>query len=270
MKKLVMSLVIGASLAIVPSAFALKAMTADNMKDTTGQAGVSIAADDIIIYSSAGTTTYTDNKTAIEHGLTVGYGDASIVIDEKFGTLTTIRAIFDDTTRNNFLKTNYYNILVSAEMNNVAKMIDGTTNTKFTTAYHAALTTGTSYGLVGRPITIDVSDELQILSAAYRFKLYGAANSTRTFSGTEDAAKGLASKLITGVDTSTGIGTGVVGVRIGLPTVEIAKGTQTKTYSAIATGGVSSSLNNGRDYIQITKSGGYTAILGGVVEIAPH
>ena len=292
MKKLVMSLVLGASLAIVPSAFALKAMTADNMKDTTGQAGVSIAADDIIIYSSAGTTTYTDNKTSIETAYSIGYGDASIQIKEGTptnpGTLTTIRAIFDNTTRSGYLKTNYYDILVGAGINNIDKEVNGLSNTKYTLAYNKALTgitmeaddtidpanaaqLVTATGLVGRPITIDVSDELPILSAAYRFKLHGSATDTSSFDGGgSGTALGLASALATGVYDTAGIGTGVVGVRIGLPTVEIAKTGQTKTYSAHATNGISASLNSGRDYIQVTKTDSYTAILGGVIEIAPH
>ncbi len=61
MKKLVVSLILGASLAIAPSAFALKAMSADNMKDTTGQAGVSISVSNVAILSSANTTSYIDS-----------------------------------------------------------------------------------------------------------------------------------------------------------------------------------------------------------------
>lgn len=60
MKKLVLSLVLGASLAVAPSVFALSSMTADNMKAATGQAGVSIAVDNVVIESFTGATSYID------------------------------------------------------------------------------------------------------------------------------------------------------------------------------------------------------------------
>jgi hypothetical protein len=69
MKKLVLSLILGASLAIAPSAFALKAMSADNMKDTTGQGGVRISLADVGIHSTGGDTTYTfgnDGNTVLK------------------------------------------------------------------------------------------------------------------------------------------------------------------------------------------------------------
>jgi hypothetical protein len=61
MKKLVLSLVLGASLAVAPSVFALSSMTADNMKSATGQAGVSIAIDNVVIESFTGSTSYIDD-----------------------------------------------------------------------------------------------------------------------------------------------------------------------------------------------------------------
>jgi len=241
MKKLVMSLVLGASLAIVPSAFALKAMTADNMKDTTGQAGVSIAADDIIIYSSAGTTTYTDTDD-----------DASIVIQQVGGTLTTIRAIFDDTQRGTFLQENYSTILSNASVSNIGVDIAGA---QVVTAYDADTV---ALGFIGKPITIDVTDSLTILTAALRYKYN---NSAADATALPDSVSGVA-----GVN----LGASVVGVVIGLPTVEIAKSGTTKKYSATADGGVMTAVNSGREYIQITKTDSYTAILGGTIEIAPH
>lgn len=60
MKKLAMSLVLGASLAIAPSVFALSPMTDANMKSATGQAGVSIAVDNVVIETYAGSTSYID------------------------------------------------------------------------------------------------------------------------------------------------------------------------------------------------------------------
>ncbi len=69
MKKLVVSLILGASLAIVPSAFALKAMTADNMKDTTGQAGVSISVSNVAILTSANTCSYIDSDVTFAYNV---------------------------------------------------------------------------------------------------------------------------------------------------------------------------------------------------------
>jgi len=60
MKKLALGAVLGASLMISSSAFALTAMTDANMKSATGQAGVSIAIDNVVIEQYAGSTTYTD------------------------------------------------------------------------------------------------------------------------------------------------------------------------------------------------------------------
>lgn len=60
MKKTVISLIVGASMVFASSAFALQTMSVDNMKDTTGQAGVSITVDDVIIETWVGTTSYTD------------------------------------------------------------------------------------------------------------------------------------------------------------------------------------------------------------------
>lgn len=146
MKKLVMSLVLGASLAIVPSAFALKAMTADNMKDTTGQAGVDIAVDNIIIYSGASTTIYRDNDGLVDPlGNEIG-GTAGLVI-AGIGGFTFIDGIVNGQgAANDYV----------ALMNSAA----GEGNT-----FHA------------RALTIDVTDKLVALSAGYTYN-YALAGGT--------------------------------------------------------------------------------------------
>lgn len=63
MKKLVLGAILGASLMISSSAFALTAMTDANMKAATGQAGVSIAIDNVVIEQYAGSTSYIDTDT---------------------------------------------------------------------------------------------------------------------------------------------------------------------------------------------------------------
>ncbi len=62
MKKLALGAVLGASLMISSSAFALTAMTDANMKSATGQAGVSIAIDNVLIEQYVGETRYTDES----------------------------------------------------------------------------------------------------------------------------------------------------------------------------------------------------------------
>lgn len=72
MKKLVLSAILGASLMISSSAFALTSMSADSMKSATGQAGVSIAIDNVVIEQYAGSTSYIDGDTG-----------AAVVISDK-------------------------------------------------------------------------------------------------------------------------------------------------------------------------------------------
>lgn len=63
MKKTLISLVAGAALVMTSSAFALQSMDSDTMKDTTAQAGVSIAIDDVVVETWVGETLYTDTDT---------------------------------------------------------------------------------------------------------------------------------------------------------------------------------------------------------------
>ena len=106
MKKSVLSVVLGASLMVTSSAFALSAMTDSTMKAATGQAGVSIALDDITLYQSVGATIYTDTD-----GYLGTAADAAGVKISGVESLTTIRAIVDGGNRDGFLKNGYENIL---------------------------------------------------------------------------------------------------------------------------------------------------------------
>jgi hypothetical protein len=68
-----------AAIAIAPmSASALTALTDNAMNDVTGQAGVSIAIDDVVMETWVGETKYTDVGGAF-----TGDGDASLVIADK-------------------------------------------------------------------------------------------------------------------------------------------------------------------------------------------
>jgi len=61
MKKLALITAAAMILLAPMSSFALEAMSANSMKSATGQAGVSIAIDDVILYQNTGDTTYVDN-----------------------------------------------------------------------------------------------------------------------------------------------------------------------------------------------------------------
>jgi len=297
MKKLVISLVIGASLAIVPSAFALKAMSKADLKDTTGQAGVSIVVDDIMIYqSSFATTTYTDMDgigDVMEEG-----GALTIETQHTGGTLTTLRAIVEAGDRAGYLQHNYSAILANNNMNNLGAGVNGTTDYDFMASaatednhstreglFNTAFTAGNSAGFIGRPIEIDVAGALRLATYGYSRNVDGTTDSTR-----------------------------IAGISIGLPTLEINRimdGAETKIITISSTAGTTAQENyvgtrlydnatggvagetvgyDGTDsaydpvtnatygaraycteFIRVTKSGNSTiAILGGTVEIAPH
>jgi hypothetical protein len=276
MKKLVLSLVLGASLAVVPSAFALKAMTADNMKDTTGQAGVSIVVDDIMIYqSSFNTTTYTD-MDGVGTDSTAG-GSLTIATTHTGGVLTTLRAIVDKTDRGGYLQRNYSAILAANGMNNIGASVTGQTSYDVTFLgttnpadiddrdglFNTAFIVGNATGFIGRPIEIDVAGALRLASYGYSLNVNG-----------------------------TGTGVRIAGISIGLPTLEINRiedGESTKIITVTSNaktsaqenyvGGTNPTVNPitygqkeyANEFIRITKSGNSCiAILGGTVEIAPH
>ena len=85
MKKTIISIILGVSLAVAPSAFALTKMSDSNMKSATGQTGVSIAIDNVKIESYTGSTKNTDLDT-----------NASVVIGAKH-TIKEYLAMTSDT-----------------------------------------------------------------------------------------------------------------------------------------------------------------------------
>ena len=214
MKKLALSLFVGAALAFTPlSSFALTAMSADTMKDATGQAGVSIALDDITLYQTVGEKMYIDTDGSN------GSDIAAIVISGK-ETLTTIRAVVDHSNRGGFLATAF--ATDADDKTGYAKILDGTMGNR---------TAAMGSHIEIKPLNIDVSSACEI------------------------------SSLLAGSD--------VAGVVIGLPTIELCKTGDTQTigvYASTAAG----DKGAGSDFIQITKESSVLAVLGGIVEIAPH
>ena len=193
MKKLVLSAVLGASLMISSSAFALTAMSDANMKAATGQAGVSIAIDNVVIEQFVGSTSYIDTDT-----------NAAVRITDKHVVKTMLAMTSATDYANDFL-----------DQAGVANL--GTWN-------HAAA------------LTIDV---------------------------------GRCAALSAGVEANNNAPAGAVtvaGVVIGLPTLLINTTSDTYNVGVTMTGAV----NNGANFIRVSKGESTMAILGGTVEIAPH
>ncbi len=255
MKKLAISLLIGASLVITPSAFALKAMTASNMKDATGQAGVSIALDDVTIFQSVGETLYTDTD-----GLD-GTDAASLVIGDK-ETLTTYRAIFDAGDRSGFLAREYGTFLTRTAENGgdieIAALSIDVSGKIDTLSY------GEAYNHRSSAKDSFDADPTSALGVAYSA---AAADALAAAQAADPTVVALTADQEAAVSFAVMQGaTRVAGVVIGLPTLEICKTADTYTVGIRATG----SANSDKDFIQITKSASVMAVLGGTVEIAAH
>ncbi|MGE4518098.1 MAG: DUF6160 family protein [Desulfobacteraceae bacterium] len=257
MKRFIVSLAAAAILSMPMAASALEKMDNSQLRSATGQAGVSIAIDDIVIYQkSLADTTYWDID-----GIGDGGSAGGIMIDhaDDMQKLITIDAILDGTEygvtalQTIFGNTDAIGILDDAAAVGVA-LAAGELDP--TNGNMAGMTTGIS------PLTIDVGT-CQALTAGW---VYNTANRGADLGGAEALNVG--------------------GVVIGLPTVEITtyttsnfksiklvsgsdNGDGTVTTLTPATG--ASYFNTDHEFITIEKSGDSTmAILGGRLEIAPH
>jgi hypothetical protein len=92
MKKLALSMILGASLMVTTSAFALTSMTDSSMKAATGQAGVSIAVDNVVIETFTGSSAYVDTDTG-----------AALVISDKHVLKTYLAMVSDADYQADFL-----------------------------------------------------------------------------------------------------------------------------------------------------------------------
>lgn len=253
MKRFIVGLAAAAILSMPMAASALEKMDNSQLKSATGQAGVSIAVDDIVIYQkSLADTTYWDTD-----GIGDGGSAAGIMIDhaDQLQKLITIDAILDASEygvaalQAIFGNTEDIGIVDDAAAA-LAAGLDPTNGNM------SGLTTGIS------PLTIDVGT-CEALTAGWA---YNTANRAADLGGLQNLDVG--------------------GVVIGLPTVEIttystsnfktikllsgvANADGTVTTVDAATG--ASYFNTDHALITIEKSGDSTmAILGGRVEIAPH
>ena len=301
MKKSVLSVVLGASLMVTSSAFALSAMTDSTMKAATGQAGVSIALDDITLYQSVGATIYTD---------TDGYlgtdADAAGVKITGVESLTTIRAIVDGGNRDGFLKNGYENIMNGTGTFTSADGYEiNVEGTRTGTVVNSDVAIG---AIKVAPLTIDVSAKVKALSYGMAFNhrndagaaFTGVTTMVPAMDFTGDAATnvglimaanpalsadqatemytaaagvayvmgqmGAAADLDVASFTVAKAGISVAGVVIGLPTIEIVKTGSVKSISMTGT----TSANNDRDFIAIKTGDSSLAVLGGYIEICPH
>jgi hypothetical protein len=114
MKKSALRTLLAAAMIVVPfSAFGLEAMNDQAMNDVTGQAGISIAVDNVQLYQSIGKLSYTDTDgiTVLGAGgtpVTIAGGSLSI---SNLVQMTKINAIVDDTDRGGQLANAYGTIL---------------------------------------------------------------------------------------------------------------------------------------------------------------
>lgn len=281
MKKFLAGIAAAAIITVPMTSFALESMSKGSLKKATGQAGVSIALDDIVIVQKSNPTTiFWDNDGVSSLGGTVGnvtqagikisYTDAS----EK---MIIIDGILDDTKYGETVLNDKFKISDQAAIYNINsagivkgdKVADASTGKALNV--DSSITVGTAtvnaknYGVGIAPLTIDVGT-CQSLTAGLHWNATGNTQNVGTTTTPQAAAAHL----------------DVAGVVIGLPTVEITTyhSKDTKIISLATGAGASTAVaansgttvpNVSNEFIRIEKNGtSQMAILGGRLEIAPH
>jgi len=275
MKKTVISLIVGASLAIAPSVFALTSMSADNMKAATGQAGVSITLDNVVIEQFTGSTTYTDEDGTNGVAGSVVISDKHVVKEylamtsqadyeadflaaagvANKGTWVEAAALNIDVGQCSILAAgvNANNDIINTDATLAGNIITAAAPVAAAAATYAADPTTANLIALGTAkatalATLQTYGEVRDISEAS--VLLGSAVATL-------AADNTATTL---ANTQT-----VTGVVIGLPTILISTTADEYSVGVAGTG-----INNGADFIKISKGESAMAILGGIVEIAAH
>lgn len=241
MKRLTAILAAGALFLAPLSVSAMEMMEDSSMKDVTGQAGVSIGIDDVVLYQeSIADTTYwdTDGNGDVdteEYGVEISY-------DNNVKKLTTIDAIVDNSRK------------IDVDGNEHGKYANAGLDEVFSDSDNDFDLADNSIDEIGidqsgsSPLTIDV---------------------------------GVAETLTDGLQYNEGLGSDgntdakMAGVIIGLPTVEITnyhtEDRRTIGLTASNSGEDDGTVNADADFIDIEQSGtSQMAVLGGTVEIAPH
>lgn len=243
------------------NAFALQPMSEDNMGQITGQAGVSIAIDDVKIYQNIQSLTYTD-------------------LD---GTTNELADYFDPNPAHNYTDAGAGAVSIS----NLSMMVNINAITEMTAAgptspgratsgtYTAGVFNGTNNStnalFLAKPLTIDVG-EMAVLSE-------GLTNNDLTMQAAAAASGG--AFTYTPLTNTT-----LAGVRIGLPTVEIVQSALTfdvtigyyevdaATGEIVVDAGtglpVAAAYNSGASFGRISIGQQTIAVLDGFIEIAPH
>lgn len=249
MKKLALSAILGASLMITSSAFALTSMSSDSMKSATGQAGVSITLDNVVIEQFIGETVYTDADGYDGNG-------GSIVISNKH----VIKGYNALTSLTDFTTSGYTAGLwkkaaaLSIDVGNCSILMAGNNANKnaIPAALRGAITAAVGTldkaaaaaaimaleVTVAPGVVVDVADNIALANGLYEFSTAATAWSDLD----------------------------VVGVVIGLPTLEITTSADTYDVGVRQT----DAINDGCNFINVSKGASRMAIISGVVEIAAH
>jgi len=218
------------------NAFALDALTEDTMGQITGQSGVSIAIDDVKIYQNIEYLTYTDAD-----GVSTGSALAGTYVAGTAGSVS------------------IENLRMMVNINAITHLESGlpvSPGRALLGTYALTDLAGnpinfnndaTDSAFEARPLSIDVGD-MAVLSEGL------------SYNATSGAA---------------GTGLSVVGVRIGLPTVEIHQ--TALSFDVTVSGGTAGTIvvtpaaaNSGASFGTISIGANTMAILDGFVEIAPH
>lgn len=279
-------LIIGAALCCLPfSAMALEALDDSALGGVTGQAGVSIAVDDVVIFTHIEGVTYID---------TDGYGYNSIGNKEAAGIriehvgdgkLMTIRAILTDGTQNgrhgDYSVSNMNTMFGTGNTVGILSAADSQAAVYNGLALTAAAAGGTytPTGDAGDNITPNPTAGIMTAFGATGTFLNGISPLTIDVGTAEAISKGLQHNI----NNSTAK---VGGVIIGLPTVEIKTYGDTKaiklaTAEQTALNGTNgATFSNNADllhtgsvkneFITIKTDTKTMAILGGRLEITPH
>ena len=241
-------LAIAVAVMLLPfTAFGLEMLADDVLSDVTGQAGVSIAVDDIKLFQHIESLRYTDDDGVggSSGAGSIGIANLSMMVDINGVTKLVEVTDADGVTHmipfspTRGVLGNYENLKNPAgdyyDFNNYD--LDGN---------------GTDEVFAPRALTIDVTDTLPVLSAAAATK----------------AAAGIAPYSDLPISN-------VAGVQIGLPTVEIHQSALTFDIT-VETAGSAINTNIGgtptgkNSYGNISIGNQTLLILNGVIEIAPH
>ena len=238
MKKVLVML--AALLLVAGSAWALKPISNTQMASITGQAGVSIAVDDVKLYQHIEGIWYTDSDGLVAtdpaaNGLHVTSNAAGASVGIKdLEVMVNINAI-----------TSYDNSTGTWELHSIGRELQGN--------YGSLLdptNDDNNQVFLAKPITIDVTSALPALSA-------GAAYND----------------LVANGGTASGNPTNFAGVMIGLGTIEIVQSNMKIDVAISDTdplNGDTLTSVNGHDFGTLYLGKTTLAILDGQIEIAPH